>query len=86
MFALFEKESEKFPFSTKTKNTNVPKEYPVEIKEFVSSVKSELIGNDFKKVHPNLSDLEREALGELIAPQKVGKIVIQPADKGSVLL
>ena len=77
------KESEKFPFSTKIKNTNVPKEYPVEIKEFVSSVKSELIGTDFKKVHPNLSDLEREALGELIALQKVGKIVIQPADKGS---
>ena len=77
------KESEKFPFSTKSRNTNVPKEYPAEIKEFVASVKSELLGTDFIKVHPNLSELEREALEELIAFQKVGKIVIQPADKGS---
>ena len=77
------KESEKFPFSTKIKNTNVPKEYPTEIKEFVASVKSELLGTDFIKVHPNLTELEREALGELVALQKVGRIVIQPADKGS---
>ena len=75
------KESEKFPFSTKIKNTNVPKEYPTEIKEFVASVKSELLGTDFIKVHPNLTELEREALGELVALQKVGRIVIQPADK-----
>ena len=55
----------------------------IQFKEFVSAVKSDLLGSDFIKIHPNLTELEDEALKELIALQKLGKIVIQPADKGS---
>ena len=75
------KVNEKYPFSSK--NTNLPYEYPNEIKEFVTAVKSELLGTEFEKVHHNLTVTEREALEELLAQQKLGRIVIQPADKGS---
>lgn len=68
----------KFPFSTKNQKTNLPKDYPGEIKEFVSSVKSEFLGTEYKQVHPNLSKQEREALSELISLQKAGR----KADKG----
>ena len=43
----------------------------------MSADKSELLETEFVKALP-----EREALEELIALQKVGRIVIQPADKG----
>ena len=39
-------------FRTYQKNTNLPANYPQEIKEFANSVKSELIGSDFQKIHP----------------------------------
>ena len=77
------KNDEEFPFSTKKQKTNLPKEYPNEIKDFVTAVKSELLGSEFKQAHPNLKKEEREALSELISLQKAGEIVIQPADKGS---
>ena len=73
----------KIPIKSTSKKTNLPKKYPGEIKEFVSSVKSELLGSEYRKVHPNLTLEERDALAELIAHQKSGSIVIQPADKGS---
>ena len=71
------------PTTQKRKNTNLPSNYPPEIRDFASSVRSDLLGSDFKKVHPNLTADERDALAELIAHQKSGAIVIQPADKGS---
>ena len=73
----------KIPIKSTSKKTNLPKKYPGEIKEFVSSVKSELLGSEYRKVHPNLTLEERDALAELIAHQKSDPIVIQPADKGS---
>ena len=75
--------AETFPFPSNNQKTNLPKEYPNEIKDFVTAVHSEFLGADCKNVHPNLSTEEKEALTELIALQKAGKIVIQPADKGS---
>ena len=41
------------------------------------------LGTDFVRFHSNLTEFERETLDEMVALQKVGKIVIQPADKGS---
>ena len=73
----------KFLQILRRKNTNLPANYPSEIKDFASSVKSELLGSDFIKVKPNLTVDEREALEELVELQKSGAIVIQPADKGS---
>ena len=81
------KVNEKFPFPTKTKNTNLPYEYPNEIKEFVTAVKSELLGTEFEKVHPNLTVPEREALEELLAQQKLGNIVImRPRQKDNLMI
>ena len=79
---------EKFPFPDKKKRTNLPREYPEEIRTFVNSVKSELIGSKHNKVPPNLTKDEKDALSELIKLQKDGVIVIQPADKngGIVIL
>ena len=74
-------ENEKFPFPEIHKKTNLPKEYPSEIKTFVNSVKSELIGSEHNKIKPNITKEELEALEELIKLKKDGKIVIQPGDK-----
>ena len=71
----------KFPFPDNRKKTYLPKEYPEEIKTFVNSVKSDLIGSKHKKVPHNLTKDEKDALAELIKLQKEGFIVIQPADK-----
>ena len=72
----------------KERKTNLPKQYPKEITEFVNAVKSDLLGNDLLRVHPNLSKEENKELRHLISLQKDGKIVIQPADKnlGVVIL
>ena len=78
-----ENPSTKIPINLQKKKTNLPANYPAEIKEFSISVKSELLGTESKKVKPNLTIDEREALEELINLQKSGDIVLQPADKGS---
>ena len=72
----------------KERKTNLPKQYPKEITEFVNAVKSDLLGNNLLRVHPNLSKEENKELRHLISLQKDGKIVIQPADKnlGVVIL
>ena len=72
----------------KERKTNLPKQYPKEITEFVNAVKSDLLGNNLLRVHPNLSKEENKELRHLTSLQKVGKIVIQPADKnlGVVIL
>ena len=72
----------------KNRKTNLPKQFPKEITEFVNAVKSDLLGNNLLRVHPNLSKEENEELRNLISLQKDGKIVIQPADKnlGVVIL
>ena len=49
----------------------------------MNSVKSELIGSKHKRVPPNLTKEEKDALAELIQLQKDGVIVIQPANKNS---
>ena len=72
----------KTPFDDKKKRTNLPKEYPKEITEFVHSLRSDLKGStENKDKHSNLSKEEWEALDQLNRFQKDGKIVIQPADK-----
>ena len=71
----------KYPFPNKKQKTNHPSEYPKEISEFISSVRSDLIGSEKKHVYSNLSKEEWEAFGSLIKSQKDGSIVIQPADK-----
>ena len=71
----------KFSFPDKKRKTSMPNEYPKEINEFISSVRSELIGSESKKKHSNLTKEEWDALDELNTLQKEGKIVIQPADK-----
>ena len=58
-----------------------PKNYPKEISNFISSVRSELIGAEKRTQFSNLTKEEWEALEKLIKLQKDGKIVIQPADK-----
>ena len=70
----------RFPFPDKKQKTNPPNEYPREISEFISSIRSELIGSK-KKSYSNLTEEEWEALDSLIKLQKDGVIVIQPADK-----
>ena len=40
---------------------------------------------EYKRIHHNITEQEKEALSELIALQKTGEIVIQPADKGFVI-
>ena len=42
-------EKDVFPFPDQKKKTNVPKDYPKEISNFISSVRSELIGAEKKK-------------------------------------
>ena len=59
----------------------MPEFYPKEINEFISSVRSDLIGSENKSKHSNMTKEEWEALDWLNALQKDGKIVIQPADK-----
>ena len=59
----------------------MPNEYPREINEFISSVRSELIGSESKTKYSNLTKEEWEALDELNNLQNIGKIVIQTADK-----
>ena len=82
-FQVKDLEYEKMPFASNNKKVNMPKDYPIEIQEFVSAVKSDLLESEYNKGHPNLTDPETEALEELITLQKAGKLVIQPADKGS---
>ena len=57
-----ENPSTKIPINLQKKKTNLPYNYPAEIKEFSISVKSELLGSESKKVKPNLTVEEREAL------------------------
>ena len=64
----------KVPINSTSKKTNLPKKCPTDIKEFVNSVKFELCGTEYRKVHPNLTLEERDALAELIAHQKSGSI------------
>ena len=71
----------KFPFPDKKQKTNLPSEYPKEINEFISSVRSDLIGSEKKDIYSNLTKDEWEALESLKQLQKDGKIVIQSADK-----
>ena len=59
----------------------MPEFYPKEINEFISSVRSDLIGSAEKTRYSNLTKEEWEALDWLNSLQKEGKIVIQPADK-----
>ena len=65
------------------KKTNLPYNYPAEIKEFAISVKSDILGTESNKVRPNLTVEEKEALEELVDLQKFGELVIQLTDKGS---
>ena len=46
-----ETEKMKFPFKNEKQKTNLPETYPKEINEFISSVRSELIGSQNKSRH-----------------------------------
>ena len=61
----------------------MPKTYPKEIDDFIISIKSDVLGSEFKNKFNNLSINEEKSLNTLIKHQKSGEIVIQPADKGS---
>ena len=50
--------------------------------DYLSAIKSDIVGSCNKKVNPNISKEELEALKELQRCQKEGQIVIKPADKG----
>ena len=69
------------PLFEKEMKTNLPKNYPREITQFVDAVRSDLIGSEKQKVFPNLSHEEKKAMDYLMEIQKSGMIVIQPADK-----
>ena len=71
-----------FPFGI-NKKTNMPPNPPFEIKQMVNNVKSDIFGAKNDTIYSNLSKGEKEAHKELIDLQKKGRIVIQPADKGS---
>ena len=70
------------PFE-KERKTNLPPKYPKDIAELVTGVKSNLMGHKNTKIHPNLTKCERKALAHLVHLQKVGRVVLQPTDKGS---
>ena len=74
-------EEKEFMFEKDVK-TNLPKNFPKEITEFVTSSQSEYFGTDPKKILPNLSTEERKAITDLKRLQTEGKIVVKPADKG----
>ena len=48
-------EKNKFSFPQKNKKTNMPKEYPREISEFINSVRLDLIGSEKRTKHLNLT-------------------------------
>ena len=73
----------KTPFDEKRRKDNMPRHYPDGIKVFSESVRSELVGAQHRKMGQNLTPGEQEALAELQALQKEGKIVMQPGDKNA---
>ena len=74
----------KCPFKDKKERTNLPKEYPKEITDFINAVRSDLIGSaGNNRKYSNLTKDEWEALEQLNTFQKEGNIMIQPADKNS---
>ena len=58
-------EKTKFPFPDNKNKTNLPNEYPKEISEFISSVRSDLIGAENKNKFSNLTKEEWDALDDL---------------------
>ena len=78
------------PIFPKKDKTNLPKEKPSKhLEVFLSACKSDLLGSikqNQRKVGPNLSLEEREALTDLIQLQRYKIITIEPCEKGAEII
>jgi hypothetical protein len=78
-----ESNEEYIPPIFKKEKTNMPKSSSSELTAFIAGVKGELLGTKANRIHPNISQGEKDALKELIRLQKFRVITIKPADKGA---
>lgn len=67
----------------KQKKSNLPPtKAPPALRDYLSAVRSDILGSIKKGVHSNISKEEAIAIKELQTAQKEGQIVIKPSDKG----
>ena len=67
----------------KQKKSNLPStKAPPALRDYLSAVRSDILGSTRKGVHPNIPKEEAIAIKELQTAQKEGQIVIKPSDKG----
>jgi hypothetical protein len=71
------------PEMFKTEKTNLPPKSSQTLQNFLTGIKSEMMGTAPNKSRPNISVSESEALKSLINLQKTCQIVIKPCDKGA---
>ena len=72
------------PVFPKPASTNLPQDPPPKaLQEFLSAIKSTVLGSRPRKSRPNFTTKEMLGLESLIDMQKSGKIVVTPTDKTS---
>ena len=67
----------------KKEKSNLPPLGGKNLRNFLTGVKSELVGTKPNKIKPNISEEETEALAILIKLQRESVLVIKPCDKGA---